>query len=104
MHPKDIRYKQYKHDDKLKLEWINGPIVATIIKDKASDMSFGSGVMTITPAHSLVDFEIAKRHGLDIEQIIDDRGIFSYSWRVHDTTIKNRPAIVEKLKQSSWLS
>jgi valyl-tRNA synthetase len=31
----------------------------------------GSGVMTITPWHSQVDFEIAQRHNLDYEQIID---------------------------------
>ena len=30
--------------------------------------------MTITPWHSQVDFEIAKRHNLDMEQIIDQRG------------------------------
>jgi valyl-tRNA synthetase len=30
--------------------------------------------MTITPWHSGIDFDIAKRHGLDYEQIIDWRG------------------------------
>ena len=30
--------------------------------------------MTITPWHSLVDFEIAQRHGLDKEQIISFHG------------------------------
>jgi valyl-tRNA synthetase len=34
----------------------------------------GTGVMTITPWHSGIDFEIAKRHNLDYEQIIDWRG------------------------------
>ena len=37
-------------------------------------MEFGSGVMTITPAHDPVDFEIAQRHKLNYEQIIDKRG------------------------------
>ena len=27
-------------------------------------MEFGTGVMTITPWHSQIDFEIAKRHNL----------------------------------------
>ncbi len=71
MHPDDARYSQYKHGDKLELEWINGPIVATIIKDESIDMEFGTGVMTITPWHSTVDFEIAERHKLDKEQVID---------------------------------
>jgi valyl-tRNA synthetase len=74
MHPDDTRYAQFKHGDKLTVEWINGPIEATIIKDTAIDMEFGTGVMTITPWHSTVDFEIAERHGLEKEQIIDKYG------------------------------
>jgi valyl-tRNA synthetase len=74
MHPEDKRYKMFKHGDKLTVEWINGPIEATIIKDSVIDMEFGTGVMTITPWHSKEDFEIAKRHELDYEQIIDQYG------------------------------
>lgn len=74
MHPKDERYKEYEHGQKIDLEWINGPITATIIKDESIDMEFGTGVMTITPWHSIADFEIAERHNLDKEQIIDERG------------------------------
>ncbi|MDO8548245.1 MAG: valine--tRNA ligase [bacterium] len=74
MHPDDKRYSQYEHGQKIELEWINGPIVATVIKDAASDPKMGSGVMTITPWHSMVDFEIAERHNLDKEQVIDKYG------------------------------
>ncbi len=74
MHPEDIRYEKWKHGDKLTLEWINGPLEATIIKDPVIDMSFGTGVMTITPWHSQVDYELAEKWGLDVEQIIDWRG------------------------------
>lgn len=74
MHPEDKRYAQWKHGDKLTVEWINGPIEATIIKDPVIDMEFGTGVMTITPWHSQIDFEIATRFKLDMEQIIDWRG------------------------------
>tara|TARA_B100000508_G_scaffold118127_1_gene98070 strand:- start:1207 stop:3372 length:2166 start_codon:yes stop_codon:yes gene_type:complete len=74
MHPDDKRYAEYEHGQKIELEWINGPITATVIKDEAGDPEMGSGVMTITPWHSNVDFEIAKRHDLDVEQVIDWRG------------------------------
>ncbi|HSX05956.1 MAG TPA: valine--tRNA ligase [Candidatus Saccharimonadales bacterium] len=74
MHPDDKRYKKYKHGDTFTAEWINGPITATVIKDKVVDPKFGTGVMTITPWHSMVDFEIAERHGLDKEQVIDFHG------------------------------
>lgn len=100
MHPEDARYKEWKHGQTFDLEWINGPITATIIKDKAADMEMGSGVMTITPAHSVVDFEIAKRHGLDIEQVIDDRGLLlPIAGEFQGNHIKKaRPLIIEKLK------
>lgn len=74
IHPDDARYSEYKHGDKMTVEWINGPIEATIIKDEVIDMNFGTGVMTITPWHSQVDFELAQKNGLELEQIIDWRG------------------------------
>lgn len=75
MHPDDTRYAEYADGQKLTVEWINGPIEATIVKDTAIDMAFGTGVMTITPWHSTVDFELAERHGLDMEPIIDLHGV-----------------------------
>lgn len=100
MHPDDKRYEQYKHGDKLAVEWINGEIEATVIKDKAVDMGFGTGVMTITPWHSKEDFEIAKRHNLDYEQIIDRNGkLLSTTGEFAGIHIKKaRSLIVEKLK------
>lgn len=106
MNPEDDRYKEYKHGDTIHLEWINGPITATIIKDHAVNMEIGSGVMTITPAHSEIDFEIAKRHNLDIEQVINDRGLLlPIAGEFSGSHIKKaRPLIVEKLKQKGLLT
>ncbi|MEK7510944.1 MAG: valine--tRNA ligase [Patescibacteria group bacterium] len=105
MHPDDARYNEYKHGDTFELEWINGPITATVIKDNAIDMEFGTGVMTITPWHSQVDFEIAKRHGLDMEQIIDWRGkLLPIAGEFEGVKIAEaRPKIVEKLKEKGLL-
>ncbi len=101
MHPDDVRYAQFAHGQKIEIEWILGPITATVIKDEAADMEFGSGVMTITPAHSMVDYEIAKRHNLDIEQVIDDRGILlPIAGEFAGQHIKKaRPMIVEHLEK-----
>ena len=100
MHPEDKRYANFTHGQKIDLEWINGPITATIIKDEAADREMGSGVMTITPAHSGIDFEIAERHGLDVEQVIDERGILlPIAGEFAGQHIKKaRKAIVEKLQ------
>ncbi|MFQ5541155.1 MAG: valine--tRNA ligase [Candidatus Paceibacteria bacterium] len=101
MHPDDERYKEYTHGQKVEAEWINGPIVATVIKDKAVDMEAGTGVMTITPWHDKTDFEIAKRHGLDMEQIIDERGkLLPIAGEFAGMKIlEARPKIIEKLKE-----
>jgi len=105
MHPKDERYREYAHGQKIEVEWINGRIIATIIKDEAADMEFGSGVMTITPAHSLIDFEIAQRHGLDVERVIDDRGILlDIAGEFKGQHIKKaRPLVVEKLQKKGLI-
>lgn len=105
MHPDDERYAHYQHGEEIELEWINGPITATIIKDEASDPEIGSGVMTITPWHSGIDFEIAKRHNLPYEQIIDWRGkLLPIAGEFAGMPIKEaRAKIVEKLDSKGLL-
>jgi len=106
MHPEDQRYKEYKEGQTVQLEWINGPVTATIIKDEAIDMSFGTGVMTITPWHDAVDFDIAERHNLDKEQIIDFQGrLMPIAGEFAGMKITEaRPLIIDKLKAKGLLS
>jgi valyl-tRNA synthetase len=105
MHPDDERYKDWKHGDTLEVEWINGPITATIIKDEAADPDFGTGVMTITPWHSHLDFELAEKHALDKEQIIDFHGnLLPVAQEFAGMSISEaRDKIVDKLKQKGLL-
>ncbi|KKQ48042.1 MAG: valyl-tRNA synthetase [Candidatus Yanofskybacteria bacterium GW2011_GWC2_37_9] len=105
MHPDDKRYKKYTDGQKIKLEWINGPIEATVVKDEAIDMKFGTGVMTITPWHDNTDFEIAEKHKLDKEQIIDKYGkLLPIAGEFSGMKISDaREKIVEKLKAKRLL-
>ncbi len=105
MHPDDERYSQYKHGDTFTAEWINGPVKATIVKDKAVDPAFGTGVMTITPWHDHIDFEIAERHKLDKEQVIGfDGKLLAIAGEFSGLHIEDaRPQIVEKLKSKGLL-
>ena len=105
IHPEDERYKEYKHGQTLEIEWINGPITATILKDEASDPEFGSGVMTITPWHSAIDFELAEKHNLPKEQIIDKYGkLLAVAGEFAGMKIKEaREKIVEKLDSKGLL-
>jgi valyl-tRNA synthetase len=45
-----------------------------VIADPVAEMDMGTGAMTITPAHSFADFELAQKYKLPIEQIIDKEG------------------------------
>lgn len=105
MHPDDERYKEFEHGQQIELEWINGPITATVIKDEAGDPEMGSGVMTITPWHSGIDFDIAKRHGLDYEQIINWQGkLLPIAGEFEGMSIKDaREKIVQKLEAKGLL-
>ena len=105
MHPDDKRYKDWKHMQKITVEWINGPIEATIIKDEIIDMEFGTGVMTITPWHSHEDFALAEKYKLDKEQIIDKYGkLLPIAGEFAGMKIGDaREKIVEKLKTKGLL-
>lgn len=105
IHPDDKRYAKYKHGDTFEVEWINGKITATVIKDEAADPEFGTGVMTITPWHSQVDFEIAERHGLDKQQIIDFHGkLLPLAGEFAGMDIEEaRSKIVEKMDEKGLL-
>ncbi|MBI1834028.1 MAG: valine--tRNA ligase [Candidatus Andersenbacteria bacterium] len=105
MHPDDKRYAKYKDGEMFEAEWINGSVTATVIKDEVIDMKFGTGVMTITPWHDTTDFEIARRHNLDMEQIIGfDGKLLPVAGEFTGLeTSEARPKIVEKLQAKGLL-
>ena len=49
-----------------------GKFKLKVITDPSVDRKFGTGVVKVTPAHDPNDFEIGKRHGLEIKQVIKD--------------------------------
>lgn len=73
VHPDDKRYKHLIGQE-FEVEWIEGKIKATVIADESIDMELGTGAMTISPAHSFVDYEIAQKNNLKYQQIIDLNG------------------------------
>ena len=68
VNPDDERYIH------LKGKYVILPIInrrIPIIFDNYSDPKKGSGAVKITPAHDFNDFEVGKRHGLDMINIFD---------------------------------
>ncbi len=76
VHPDDARYT-HLHDKTFEVEWIDGKIQANVITDPIVETEFGTGAMTITPAHSQEDFALAQKYNLPIVQIINEQGNFT---------------------------
>jgi len=71
VNPKDARYFDL-HGKTVMLPLMDREI--PIILDEIADPKFGTGVVKITPAHDLNDFEAGKRHYLPRIQVIDENG------------------------------
>lgn len=70
---KDKRYKDMIGKT-YTIKGVLGDFDIVVVADNAVDPEFGSGAVKVTPAHSLVDYEIAQRNNLPLKQIIDENG------------------------------
>ncbi len=50
-----------------------------IIGDRYVDMEFGTGCLKVTPAHDHNDWELGRKHGLEIINILNDNGTLNES-------------------------
>lgn len=71
VHPEDARYKHLVGTE-YDLEFAGVPIHIKIIADNSVEKDFGTGALGVTPAHSLIDAEIAERHNLPMKQVINE--------------------------------
>ncbi len=71
VHPEDKRYMKVI-GQKVILPLMNRKI--PIIADGYVTQDFGTGALKVTPAHDPNDFEIGRRHGLEVVRVIDDAG------------------------------
>lgn len=68
VHPEDERYL-HLHGKKVRIPLIDREI--PIIPDEYVSIDFGTGCLKITPAHDKNDFELGKKHGLEIIDILN---------------------------------
>jgi valyl-tRNA synthetase len=73
VHPKDKRYARYVGQT-LTIPSVEGSLDMRVVADAGVDPKFGTGVIKVTPAHDPADFEIGRRHGLEVRQVIDFEG------------------------------
>ncbi|KAA6226355.1 MULTISPECIES: valine--tRNA ligase [unclassified Campylobacter] len=74
VNPNDERYKKFIGKE-LVLPLSNK--IIKIIGDNHVDMEFGTGVVKVTPAHDMNDYEVGLRHNLEFLSIFDEKGILN---------------------------
>lgn len=97
VNPEDERYQ------KLIGKKVALPLVERMIPlicDSYVDKEFGTGVLKITPAHDRNDWEIGRKHGLPVIQVIDACGIMNEHAGIYQGYSREeaRDAIVKALE------
>lgn len=103
VNPKDIKLKKL-----IGLEVIN-PVnneIIPIIGDEYVDISFGTGVVKITPAHDFNDYELAKKHNLKFVNIFNDDGTLNVKEKKYNNKdrFEVRKILIEKFRKENILT
>lgn len=105
VHPDDARYQAYIGQT-FEPEFCGKKLTIKVIADTAVDPAFGTGALGVTPAHSMIDAEIAERHGLPTIQVIDQEGRMMSNCGAEFaglTTIDARKLVEQKLDSMGLL-
>ena len=104
VHPEDERYQQYIGQT-FNVDFFGEALSIQIVADNEVDKDFGTGALGVTPAHSMVDYEIAERHGLSSRQIIDEYGkmIVGPEGVKGTKTVEARKKVAELLKDAGLI-
>jgi len=98
VNPNDERFK-HLIGKKVILPLANKEI--PIIADEHVDIEMGTGCLKVTPGHDFNDFEIGKRHNLDMVNILNKDGTLNehgLEWKGLKCT-KARPKVIDRLEQ-----
>ena len=102
VHPGDERYKKFV-GKKVLVPLIDRAV--PVIEDDYVDPEFGTGALKITPAHDENDYEIGKRHDLEIVDILNEDGTLSEAAQLYvgEDRFVVRKKIVKQLEEEGYL-
>ncbi len=107
VNPEDERYAKYIGQEFLIKNFGGGAdLKIKIIGEVGVDMTFGTGAVGVTPAHSATDYEMAQRNNLPIIKIIDEDGLMTKeagNKYVGKAVKVARAEVVEWLKENNLL-
>ena len=103
VNPSDKRYQSMK-DVTFTIPLTNRSI--PLIFDDYSDPEMGSGAVKITPAHDFNDFEVGKRHNLELLNILNDDGSLNENCPAEYQGMDRfdaRKQVVKSLKENGFI-
>jgi len=102
VNPEDERYKNLINK-KVIVPIINREI--PVIFDNYVEKDFGTGVVKITPAHDMNDFEVGLRHDLPVINILNENAVLNENAGEYSglSVLEARKKIIEKLKKENYL-
>ncbi|MFA6177403.1 MAG: valine--tRNA ligase [Candidatus Paceibacterota bacterium] len=105
VHPEDSRYKNYIGNSYVVKNFCGVELNIKIIADKEVDPEFGTGALGVTPAHSMIDWEMADRHDLPRPQVINEYAKMSVGGDnlIGKKTTEAREIVVEWLRSENLL-
>ena len=100
--PHDERYSHLKGQSVF-VPLINKKV--PVIFDEYVDKDFGTGILKITPAHDINDYNIGLKHNLAVVDTLNDDGTISEAAQIFigEDRFSARKKIVEELKQKGLL-
>lgn len=104
VNPKDKRYARWVGKE-VEVQGLLGKFRIKVIADPAVDPEFGTGVVKVTPAHDPVDWEMGRRHNLEVKQVIGlDGRLNEKTGRYQGLTVKEaRRVVVRDLQKAGLL-
>lgn len=104
VNPKDERYRSYLGQE-LTADFCGQKLKIKIIADNKVDPDFGTGALGVTPAHSLIDSQLAQKNDLTIIKVINEQGLIreTFGQFSGQTALAAREMIVEKLRQKKLI-
>jgi len=106
VNPKDERYKKYIGQTFMADVGAAKPLQIKIIGDENVDSNFGTGALGVTPAHSMIDFEMAQKNKLPLIKVIGENGKMTDEAGVSYaglTVTEARKKFVEYLKEKGLM-
>ena len=97
VHPEDPRYAHLRGKFAI-VPLVNRRI--PIIFDDYIDIEFGTGALKVTPAHDINDYNLGKKHNLEVIDILDETGKLNATAQLYvgEDRFTVRKKIVEDLK------